>query len=345
VSFNLKHKFTQVRVKISVSKITGATITDIGTVTIENQNTVDLTVQDGALSNYTNVGALDVSSSLDTEDDVIYLSDYYVFHPSPTRVNISSIEVTESGVPKTYTNLYTTFTQGLAAEGSYTLAVDFTKYPSGMFAGSNIYWNEEELTFDKIPRGSDSSSSQYYAGVYFKWGSLVGISRDEYLFIPNTSTETWEGPEAIGNSEWGSYPSIPYNAPSSSGYDNYKGDICNYIDEAWHTPTETELGSLAGISLWSKGSHISAYTNGTGIITTGGTYAYSHGVVFFPAAGYYFGGPPLRDELLAVNNWSSSGGYTYGYVGSYLAHTDGSPSFVGTNILRANALSVRCIKN
>jgi hypothetical protein len=355
VSFNLKHKFTQVRVKISVSKISGATITDIGTVTIENQNTVDLTVQDGALSNYTNVGALDVSSSLYTGDNITYFSDYYVFHPSPTKVNISSIEVMESGVAKTYTNLYTTFTQGLAAEGSYTLAVDFTKYPSGMFAGSNIYWDEERetLTFDKVARVHDGEtySSQYYQGIYFKWMSLIGIAPDYSLYIPDTNTRTWNGTKTLAESDWTRYYDIPYG---SNDIANYMGDICTFIDNAWRLPTIGEFAGEAGtgsipsfsVPLNTSTGGFATPADGTGICTVGGTYYAAFGSIFLPGVGCF--------DQLYVNSFTQQFGGSHYMIGcyhttsptSYLSiYTPGANASIVTSGYAMNGLSVRCVKS
>jgi hypothetical protein len=46
--------------------------------------------------------------------------------------------------------------------------------PHKGIAGSNIYWDEvnQRLTFDDV----DVTTHEQYQGVYFKWGSLVGIS-------------------------------------------------------------------------------------------------------------------------------------------------------------------------
>jgi hypothetical protein len=354
VSFNLKHKFSQVRVRISVSKIAGATITDIGTVTIESQKTVDLTVKDGSIADNADVGALDVSSSLDTEDDVTYLSDYYVFYPSPTKVNISSIEVTVSGVAKTYTNLYTTFTQGLAAEGSYTLAVDFTKYPSGMFAGSNIYWNEERgtLTFDKVAYVHDGEtySSQYYQGIYFKWMSLIGIAPGFSLYIPDTNTRTWNGTKTLGESDWARYYDIPYGGNDIA---NYTGDICTFIDNAWRLPTAHEFsggseGSIPSFSvpLNTSTGGFATPADGTGIWTVGGTYHTAFGAIFLPGAGCF--------SQLQVNSLIQDFGSGYYMVGHYRTtsstaylsiYPPGADASIQTINFAIHGFSVRCIKN
>ncbi|MDR0891407.1 MAG: hypothetical protein LBN24_02210 [Mediterranea sp.] len=49
---------------------------------------------------------------------------------------------------------------------------------SGDWAASNIYWDGTRLTFDQYAGDGtpDNPDSPYYGGVYFKWGSLVGIS-------------------------------------------------------------------------------------------------------------------------------------------------------------------------
>jgi hypothetical protein len=370
VSFNLKHKFTQVRVKISVSKISGATITGIGTVTIENQNTVDLTVQDGALSNYTNVGALDVSSSLYTGDNVSYLSDYYVFHPSPTRVNISSIEITVGGIPKTYSNLFATFTQGLTEAGNYTLAVDLEKFG---FAGSNIYWDGSKLTFDKV----NTSSLSDYMGVYFLWGSLVGVSpvgnngpRPNYLFIPPVNAgEVWEVKNK-DDTPWSTstyYLPLPYmsSGTTTAGnvnhlYNNpnfsaYLGDICSYLTEGtWRIPNLAEFGVKADYVGHSYLSSVMEqfYIDGTTEygrkrVSRGVTYNVASGSVFLPTAnmrmnysntgsllaasrGYYWTGSP-----------HGSGDYAWQWEfmpdATWLVNT---PEFGD----RKFACSVRCIK-
>jgi hypothetical protein len=292
VSFNLKHKFTQVRVKISVSKISGATITNIGTVTIENQSTVDLSVQDGALSNYTNVGALDVYSSLYTGDNITYFSDYYVFHPSPTKVNISSIEITVGGIPKTYSNLFATFTQGLTEAGNYTLAVDLEKFG---FAGSNIYWDGERLTFDKVR----SASTEQYGGVFFSWGSLIGQDAHalgyKSFFVPPVNE--WESWMEVSSTPTFSSPGYQAVAAENYLYDNpnytsYIGDICSFLTNGmWRMPNVTEFNNIIGSytrhdGYWATQNGLDAIS-GRELIPVGITFHTTAGAVFFPVTGYY----------------------------------------------------------
>jgi hypothetical protein len=350
VSFNLKHKFVKVRVKISVSKIAGATITDIGTVKIESQKTVDLTVKDGALADNVDVGALDVSSSLATTDNITLTSDYYVFHPSPTKVTISSIKIKVGSVETTYSTLFATFTQGVTAGGSYTLAVDLEKFG---FAHSNIYWDGERLTFDKSGVVPDS---KYFQGVFFRWGSLVGISpvgddaASMTAYIPNISTGTWDGTKTISAS-FGSWNNILY--PTEEGaavygssenylydhdnFSSYQGDICKFLTGgAWRIPNSSELSG--SYSPFISGN-ISSNAAGTGSITAGYTGSFATNVVFFPASGYhdFFNGVPGDYVGERTYYWSGSR-----YMDLALAISN---PHLSVAVPRKEGCSIRCIKN
>jgi uncharacterized protein (TIGR02145 family) len=143
----------------------------------------------------------------------------------------------------------------------------------GSFAGSNIYWDGSKLTFD----GAGSTSKQYYQGVYFKWGSLVGISPAAQG--SGTGKATWSGAETIytttayngpatdggtkptwnvpasANTIYASYADIPYESGGFTTYDTsqdhlnysastktskwsaYKGDICRYLGEIGAAPS------------------------------------------------------------------------------------------------------------
>jgi hypothetical protein len=365
VSFNLKHKFARVRVKVSVGKIAGAEIKELGTVRVEGQKTVGLTVKDGALAGGSNLGALDVSSSLTTADDITYVSDYYVFYPSPTKVTISGIKITENMVDYPLTGLSADFAQALTAGESYTLAVDVQKQ---RWAYSNIYWEGEfasgYLTFDRKNLGNED-----YQGVYFKFGSLVGIGPNEgrrnyqaSLFIPNTSDGTWDGSKyanSAGNPWAGTtYTSIPYltslgGAASlydmgDSGYSAYAGDICNYIDSDWRMPNTDELNAVIA-------GHVTAAFYGTisgdaeavamgkrrmdgyGVISNS-----IFGVAFWPASGARNSTPtnPENEFPLAIGE---AGDYRDGTQTSYImALRYNLGSIFSFRI--ANGGTIRCIR-
>jgi hypothetical protein len=73
--------------------------------------------------------------------------------------------------------------------------IDFTLE----LAKSNIYWNGSYLTFSNT-----SGVTEDYQGVYFKWGSLVGISPK------NTATLT---------TAWETYYPTDMNANNSTGWE------------------------------------------------------------------------------------------------------------------------------
>jgi uncharacterized protein (TIGR02145 family) len=143
----------------------------------------------------------------------------------------------------------------------------------GSFAGSNIYWDGSKLTFD----GAGSTSKQYYQGVFFKWGSLVGISPAAQG--SGTDKRTWSGAETIyrttayngsatgggtkptwkssvaASTVYDSYKAIPYESDEFTTYgasqdhlnysastktakwSAYKGDICRYLGEIGAAPS------------------------------------------------------------------------------------------------------------
>jgi hypothetical protein len=71
---------------------------------------------------------------------------------------------------KSFTDVSVPYKQSLAAGKSYTLQITITNRLT--WAGSNIYWDGTRLTF----AAPDTDDKQYYQGVFFRWGSLVGIS-------------------------------------------------------------------------------------------------------------------------------------------------------------------------
>jgi uncharacterized protein (TIGR02145 family) len=147
------------------------------------------------------------------------------------------------------------------------------KAARGSFAGSNIYWDGSKLTFD----GAGTTSKQYYQGVYFRWGSLVGISpaaqgsgsnnRDWSGAETIYRTTAYNGPATGGGTKptwntpvaastvYSAYANIPYESDAFTTYDKsqdhlnyssstkttkwsaYKGDICRYLGEIGAAPS------------------------------------------------------------------------------------------------------------
>jgi hypothetical protein len=147
-----------------------------------------------------------------------------------------------------------------------------------MFASSNIYWDGSKLTFDEYM--PDPFTQNKYQGVYFKFGSLVGISpigsaTDAIVYIPTynsvtPSLSTWDGSSDISNSTFGTYDAISYVSHgtlsersnryvSNLSVDTFtvrRGDICRYLELIgaapgrpatpaglhWSLPTSAEFG-------------------------------------------------------------------------------------------------------
>jgi hypothetical protein len=327
VSIKMAHKFAQVRVKIDASTIATA-ITDIGTVQVLGGKTVNLTERTGTVSvPGTNADAVqEVGFPSSTSN--VRTSNYCASWREVTEVLIGSITLTIGSVDKTFPTLYVPFSKTLEVGKSYTLEVDLKRI---IFAWSNIYWDagNDRLTFDE-------STNSTYQGVFFKWGSLVGISPTKgssspdvpnvVLYIPNTTTGTWDGTKTIGTSDWGDWMSIPYmttgtgNRYSNVLYDNpdfgsYKGDICAYLTGKpgvptgnWRMPNAAEFEAIMGYSEWINGSTSGLNEAGKGTITAGRLF---YGVLFFPASGIR-GGATLGG-LYGVGNY---GHYSTGSISS-----------------------------
>jgi hypothetical protein len=162
------------------------------------------------------------------------------------------------------------FGMTLEAGHHYTLSIDFRRV---IFAGSNVYWkwkNDENhglggyLTFD-APGGTNQARQ----GVFFRYGSLVGISgagsdgsvyssSGTKAYVPDFTSATvsdWKNPDTyqfdfseiisfIGedqeNDIYGAYLSKDAQN-TANNYAHWKareGDICRYISENNYGPEE-----------------------------------------------------------------------------------------------------------
>jgi uncharacterized protein (TIGR02145 family) len=159
---------------------------------------------------------------------------------------------------------------------------------TGKFAGSNIYWNGSKLTFD----GAGTTTNQYRQGVYFKWGSLVGISPaqtpagtdvwtgDVIVYVPTFSqtSVSWYNGKASGSTPaYSIYGNIPYedsqyfsyNATDNKLYysdhetmafwwgQQRRGDICQFLGEIGAAPRGYRMPRsdefAAASPAWTKG--------------------------------------------------------------------------------------------
>jgi hypothetical protein len=252
VTITMKHKFAEVRV---MARMAGADIIDMHDVTVAPGNSADLTVETGGLAKNGAAAAVAVPVSwgggewvadeeVTSDPAVIYIG------TKPFYVDIGTVEI--EGYPAPFTNARAVFNKELEEGKSYTLVISFKQT---LWAKSNIYWKWKDdsdhdkggyLTFDTY-----ENSHQGYQGVFFKWGSLVGISaarvggsddflgQDVPIYVPAYNggapkSSTWEATTstAKGWDSWGdniSGPSdIPYMDPSDYVADNYARDN-NYV--------------------------------------------------------------------------------------------------------------------
>jgi hypothetical protein len=256
VSITMNHKFAQVRVKATTTGITSKpNITNMTGVTITPGNAVDLTIQTGGVAQNP-AAAVQVISSWGAFNLTTVVSQPITVNTgtaNPIYVNIGSVTI--AGYSP-FPDLLATFNKALVAGQSYTLVVSFQEM---IFVGSNIYWvstggNDGYLTFDKGTSGHET-----YQGVFFRWGSLVGISPnggngtrytlDNTVPIYKPTSATTFTKTAVA-----SMADIPYITPPNTAYDgNYvlaqgnnwsagTGDICNFIDENYRLPKWGEFG-------------------------------------------------------------------------------------------------------
>jgi hypothetical protein len=171
---------------------------------------------------------------------------------------------------------------------------------SSIWAGSNLYWDGTKLTFDI----EETAANNKKQGVFFMWGSLIGISpnganNSSYgssvvLYIPPSggtlnSGTSWTNTTTGSSMGWTT--KIPYmtsgnstdqtntylNDAAQNTDDNYKayvGDICQYLSKtgavsgSWRMPTVKELNTTNT----NAGGGIGWGTTGTTTWANYGTY-------------------------------------------------------------------------
>jgi hypothetical protein len=186
-----------------------------------------------------------------------------------TSVKMTSVTI--DGV--TYVGPVARFNMRLESGKYYTLMIDFKMI---IWAGSNIYWDGGKLTFE-APNADVHADEQRYQGLFFKWGSLVGISgtgvenrkfsETTKVYIPvfnSLSDKDWDTVNA-----YSSWEDIEHILPPGTNdrYISYlvdnvrntdndyaywkakKGDICRYLSENgfgpggnYRMPTSFEFG-------------------------------------------------------------------------------------------------------
>jgi hypothetical protein len=315
VSIHMTHKFARVKVRIK-SSVASANIAYLSGIAIEGGQTAGLNLFTG---NITWSGSVTQDMGLSGNYSAVEVaSGYRTVKPvaSPTKVRIGSVRVSTNST--TFSGVLDLST-ALSGAGSYNLLVEVQR--TNRWAKSNIYWDGNQLTFDRTPLGHEN-----YQGVFFKWGSLIGMSPRYETYI--TIYDPDSGAQNIDGSD---YASIAYN--------NAASDICARIDNAWHIPTEAEF-NVSNFS-YGGGSPQSPYNaSGRGGISNGATYTDSFGTVFFPASGYRFG-TNISGDGMTCKYWSGGAARMLVVGAGGIATSFQS----GASYPPSDACPIRCIRN
>jgi hypothetical protein len=287
LSIELNHMLTKVRVALDCS-YNGWKIAGVGT---------GLTFGLVAISGIMNLGTGEITGGAGTHIlkwslksvDTSQYSEPLIVVPkasSTLTIHIPVLSVTRDGlsaIPTIAANgkFVTTLKSGV----SYTLRI---RLRTPIWAGSNIYWDGDatagRLTFDV----AGQTQNEGFQGVFFKFGSLVGISpalvngdndfvADLPLYVPDKHAATRWRPTTAGAEQYTAWDNIPHMDESyhtNSGgsrddtsvidatlnipgiHDGFRGDICQYLGEinpahlaGYRLPTSSEFGST---SSWTK---------------------------------------------------------------------------------------------
>jgi hypothetical protein len=292
VGISLYHKFSQVAVSVTAAAITPAVvISAITNFSVSPGYKATLTVADGTMAKEGTAVTQGLTPTWNNLNTATVTSAtgriVYTAGEQPVSVTIGSVTVGTV----TYPNVVAKFNMSLELGKSYTLSVDFKR--NLVWAGSNVYWTAAgggKLTFDAPGAALNNQRKQ---GVFFKWGSLVGISPagaegDVFgsttpVYIPvftSSSSKSWSTTNSY--STWGD---IAGESVSGSGALNAsrfstwlmddarntdndyaywkarKGDICRYISEngygptsdKYRMPTAYEFGAKTSYSYGSDG--------------------------------------------------------------------------------------------
>ena len=230
--------------------------------TVKDRTFLPVKTEDRLISNWDDYGTTTVSSSSPER--------IYTAGKDSVVVKIGSLWL--SGYTNPFTNLVAKFDKKLLPGVSYVFNLHFKK--GVMWAGSNIYMTGNgtnmKLTFDDYK----DRSREGYQGVFFKWGSLIGIQpcrtsnsaaftgTGAHIYVPtkdSTGVLLWR--DSI-ESNWSKIVPVtdpPINTDrnnkyltdmGSAKYHLLQGDICQYLGDigsgpkGYRMPTSNELGTL-----------------------------------------------------------------------------------------------------
>ncbi|MDR1883665.1 MAG: hypothetical protein LBR26_12915, partial [Prevotella sp.] len=252
-------------------------------------------------------------------------------------------------------------------------AIAYLPTTHGGWAGSNIYWNGSTLTFD------EGTANQNYQGVFFQWGSLVGLDpsgtngsswgTSKTVYIPTPGTSAWTNPKAGTGNNYDTWTNILYagstvvnnitNRARAILYEvhdpaNLVGDICRYLTETgaapgypntkWRMPISNEFNGNYTISgafnTVSTSDDTGRYSNPNASGYTKSNNPAGSIDPWFPEAGLRHSDGALERIGVISANWSSSpSNNAYNF---YFHNVNAYPDY--NNWPRTNGHNIRCVK-
>jgi hypothetical protein len=299
VSILMKHKFSQVSAVVKTVNLSAShNITAIAFVSpITPSYNASLEMASGTMEKSGNYPTgLMFSTGIGTQTITSDPQLLFTGGDTPVTITLASMTITDGVV--TYSRDFTAkFDMGLESGKTYTLIVDFKKV---VWAGSNIYWTEDDggkLTFDaphSSPGSTEDIARQTMQGVFFKWGSLVGISpasNGYATYTYNNSTLVYS-PVFIseGSHSWSKLGVDPNFSPDWTDIFAVDDDIPNPVDYTVSYLGSNEYNTASDYAYWKeKKGDICRYISENGY-GPGGNYRMPTIFEFGKETYYYYDG-------------------------------------------------------
>ena len=274
VSITMSHKFARVTAYVTTvdpGLLNPPVITNLDSTFISPSFKINLNVKDGDCT----IASLETRSFgtpwISQNTTNVRSRDTYIYTDGAPETVITFKKLFLGGYSEPFTNLTAKFKKTLVPGYSYNL---YVKIRQNRWAGSNIYWDGNQLTFHP----AEDRSNEHYQGVFFKWGSLIGIQPSRSGGVEGVAFANAKkyvpayNPASPLNSSWSNlnesfwYNILPVTVTSintdrnnkyltTMGSDEYyalKGDICQYIGETgagpkgYRMPTSNEMGTILG---------------------------------------------------------------------------------------------------
>jgi hypothetical protein len=365
VTIAMEHLFSLITVECSSAQLPNQlTIGDVAA-EITPGNEVSLQIANGAITKGATYSQI-LQGWTGFNSQYVTSAPRTVFTDGAQTTKVVINRITVDGVR--FYNITAGFTKTLERGKSYRFYINLKRT---VWAGSNIYWSrgKSQLTF---AGWNTPVEDQMRQGVFFKWGSLVGISPSWNnglfgfssavpVYLPTPDGSKWE---QKAFSHWDDIQYIKkmfpfYGATGKHLYNEpmtrFTGDICKALQGKgapsgnWRMPTASEMGTKSG-DTWSEnvdwekvhGSDFSRWSNtqtdGQSLVKSGGDF---HGVRF-PASGYRDGNGMLMLSGEGGYYWTSSG---FSDSDGYCQMFSASKIHSYYNAPRQGAFPVRCIRN